>query len=369
MQQRLDNLRKKFRACGVSNFVVTKFSDIHSEQSSNIRYLSGFSGSNSLLFVTPRDAYLITDGRYTSQAREQVQGAQVFTYSGGTSLADSFVKELRENKAIRFRGRVGFEVGRATVDFHQCFTRSFPNAPLVELRDVVEKISAIKDDSEIAATRKACAITDRVFESLLHDIKPGMAESEIAAELTYRHRNFGAEKDAFDSIVASGERSALPHGRASDKKLKKGDFLTLDFGCFADSYCSDMTRTVVIGKASAEQKKIYRTVLEAQERAVDAVRAGKTCEEMDGIARKIITDAGYGKNFTHGLGHGIGLEVHTAPRLGAGNKLALAAGMIITIEPGVYVPGFGGVRIEDDVVVREDGGEVLTKSPKHLIEL
>jgi Xaa-Pro aminopeptidase len=369
MESRLNKLRRKFRALGVSNFVLAKFSDIHHEQSSNIAYLCGFTGSNALLLVTGKEAYLLTDGRYTNQAASEVKGAKVFIYSSGNSIADAFVRELKENKEIRFRGRIGFEVGRVTVDMHQCFSRAFPNSPLIELRDVVEHIAAIKDASEIAATRKACAITDKVFESLLGEIKPGVAEADLSAEVTYRHKKFGAERDAFEPIVASGERSALPHGRASSKKLQKGDFVTFDIGCVADGYTSDMTRTVVIGKASAEQKKIYHIVAEAQRRAAEEVKPGADCAVLDLLARNIITDAGYGDNFTHSLGHGIGREVHAFPRLFKASKDKLETGMIITIEPGIYIGGFGGVRIEDDVVVTTKGGEILNRSPKLLIEL
>lgn len=369
MQERLDALRRRFRALGISNFILTKFSDIHEESSATIRYLSGFSGSNAVLLVTGKEAFLITDGRYLNQAKEQVRGAQISTYSGGSSIADAFVRELKSNKNIRFRGRTGFEVGKMTVDFYQCFHSAFPNTALVETKDVVEPIAAVKSANEIAATRRACEITDRVFESLLGEIKPGVCEMDLAAEITYRHMKFGAERNAFHPIVASGERSALPHGRASEKKIKKGDFLTFDIGCVADGYTSDMTRTVVVGKASSEQKKIYNVVLEAQTRSAAAVAPGVPCSDLDAMARTIITDAGYGDKFTHSLGHGIGQEVHSFPRLNKTSKDKLVPGHIVTIEPGIYIEGFGGVRIEDDVVVTAEGGEILNRSPKQLIEL
>jgi len=369
MEERLDAVRRKFRALGVSNFLFTKFSDIHHEHYANISYLCGFTGSNAVLLVTGKDAYLITDGRYLNQAQEQVKGAQVFTYSNGSSLADAFVRELKQNREIRFRGRVGYEVSRMTVDFQQQFVKVFPNATLIEARDVAEQIAAIKDESEIAATRKACSITDKVFRSILEEIKPGVAECELAAEITYRHMKFGAQRDSFEPIVASGIRSALPHGRASTKKIEKGDFITFDIGCVADSYTSDMTRTVVVGKASAEQKKIYNLVLDAQKRSADAVQPGASCADLDALARKIITDGGFGDKFTHSLGHGIGQEVHAYPRLHKNSKDKLVPGNIVTIEPGIYINGFGGVRIEDDVVVTADGHEILNHSPKELLEL
>ncbi len=369
MLHRLDALRRKFRSLGVANFLLTKFSDIHHEGSSSIRYLCGFTGSNAVLLITGKDAFLLTDGRYINQAKEQVKGAIVITSGGGTSAADGFVQEFKVNKSIKFRGRVGFEVSRMTYQMHQLFTETFPDSPLVETTAVVEQIASVKDESEIAATRRAVEITDQVFLSLLADIKPGVSEMDIAAEITYRHMKFGAERDAFDPIVASGLRSALPHGRASMKKINSGDFVTLDIGCVADGYTSDMTRTVVVGKASAEQKKVYSTVLEAQEKAAAAVCPGAKCADLDLFARKIISDAGYGDYFTHSLGHGIGLEVHAYPRLHKNSKDKLVPGNIVTIEPGIYINDFGGVRIEDDVVVTADGGEILNKSPKNLIEL
>ncbi len=369
MLHRIDALRRKFRSLGVANFLLTKLSDIHHEGSSSIRYLCGFTGSNATLLITGKDAFLLTDGRYVTQAKEQVKGATVIISGGGSSAADGFVRELKTNKAIKIRGRVGFEIARLTYDMHRSFTAAFPSAPLVETTAVVEQIAAVKEAAEIAATRRAVEITDKVFNSLLSDIKPGVTELEISAEVTYRHMKFGAEGDAFEPIVASGLRSALPHGRASMKKIKSGEFVTLDIGCIADGYTSDMTRTVVVGKASAEQKKIYAIVLDAQQRAAEAVKPGAGCADLDLLARKIITDAGYGDYFTHSLGHGIGLEVHGHPRLFKNSKDKLVTGNIVTIEPGIYISDFGGVRIEDDVVVTADGGEILNKSPKHLIEL
>jgi len=369
MQERMDALRAKFRSLGVANFLLTKFSDIHHEGSSSIRYLTGFTGSNATLFVTGREAFLLTDGRYTNQAMEEVKGAVVIISGGGKSISDGFVRILKENKQVRVRGKVGFEASRMTYEMHRVFSESFPKSELVETFAVVENIAAVKDPSEIAATRRAVDITDKVFLSLLSEIKPGVCEMDIAAEVTYRHMKFGAERDAFEPIVASGIRSALPHGRASMKKIKAGEFVTLDIGCVADGYTSDMTRTVVVGKANAEQKKMYSVVLSTQKNAAAAVAPGARCADLDLLARNEIAAAGYGDYFTHSLGHGIGLEVHGHPRLFKNSKEKLLVGNIVTIEPGIYINDFGGVRIEDDVVVTPNGGEILNKSPKELIEL
>jgi len=366
MEARLAALRRRFRTLGVANFVVTKLS--------NIRYLCEFTGSNGLLLVTGKDAYFVTDGRYTNQARQQVGGAQVFIYTPAASNAESFTREMKVNREINFRGRIGIEATVMAVDLYQALRRTFPSSQLVETDNVVDDLAMVKDDGEIALIRKAVNITDKVFESVLGDIKPGISEKDIAAEITYRQQKLGAEKDGFDAIVASGPRSALPHGIASNRKIKKGDFVTLDFGCVYEGYPSDMTRTVVVGKASAEQKKIYSIVKEAQARGVEAVKSGIRCADVDAAARDVINRTGYGPQFSHGTGHGLGLwdrvkEVHARPVLSPLSKDRLKTGMVVTIEPGIYVEGFGGVRIEDDVVVRDGGCEVLTKSSKELLEL
>lgn len=361
MENRIDQLRKKFRSLGVSNFLVTRLS--------NIRYLCGYTGSNGILLVTGKEAYFLTDGRYTNQANEQVKNAQVFIYLNGTSPADAFVREFKSNREIRFRGRVGIESSFINVDLYQRFRNTFPKCNLIETSDIAEEIAAIKIDDEINAIRKAVEITDKVFTSLLDEVKPGVRESDLSAEITYRQKRLGASKDAFEPIVASGHRSALPHGIATNKKIERGDLITFDFGCVYEGYPSDMTRTVMLGKASSKQKDIYRVVQKAQREAVEAIKPDIKCADIDKIARKIITDAGYARNFTHGLGHGLGLEVHALPRLGHNSKHTLKPGMVVTVEPGIYIDGLGGVRIEDDIVVTEDGYEVLNSSTRDLLEL
>ena len=366
MEHRISALRRRFRTLGVANFLVTKMS--------NVRYLSGFTGSNGILLVTGKDVYFITDGRYTNQAREQVKGAKTFIYSGGATNAEAFAKELKMNREIHFRGRVGIEAQAMIVDFHQVLQRTFPAVSFMETNDVVDNNAAVKGKPEIDAIRRAAKISDKVFESLMGELKPGVSELDISAEITYRHKKLGAEKDGFEPIVASGPRSALPHGIASTRKIQKGDLVTLDFGCVVDGYPSDLTRTVVVGKANAEQKKIYRIVKEAQQAALDSVADGVKCADADTAARSVIEKAGYGPQFSHGLGHGLGLwdrvkEVHARPVLSKLSKDILRTGMTVTIEPGVYIEGFGGVRIEDDIVVTSGGCDILTKSTKELLEL
>ncbi|MBT3231759.1 MAG: aminopeptidase P family protein [Calditrichaeota bacterium] len=366
MQQRLDALRKKFRTLGVSNFIITRFENF---AQGSLRYLCGYTGSNGVLLVTNQDAYFITDGRYISQAKEQVKGAKVFIYSGGKSISDGFTRELKENKAIRFRGRIGFEARGTSAEFYRAMQTKFPNSELVETTDVIEKIAEIRNDDEIQLIQKAVDITDRVFKEVLGLIKPGQKEQELSADITYRHIMYGAEKNSFDPIVASGHRSALPHGIASDKVIEKGDFITFDIGCYYKGYASDMTRTVVLGKATDKQKEVYEVVQKAQLKAVEAIAPGVKCADLDKIARDIIKEAGYGDKFTHSLGHGVGHLVHGRPVLSWAALGKLKPGMVVTVEPGVYIEGFGGVRIEDDVLVTESGYQVLNNSPRDLIEI
>jgi len=366
MQQRLDALRKHFRSLGVANFLVTKFENF---SQSNIRYLCGYTGSNGVLLVTRRDAYFITDGRYTSQARSQVQDAKVFTFSNDGNIVKSFIRELKTNREIKFRGRIGIEARATSAEFYLAMQQAFPKSELVDTVNIILDISAIREKNEIDAIRRAVTITDRTFKEILPHIKSGIREKKLSSEITYRHLRSGAEKDAFEPIVASGWRSALPHGIASDKKIETGDFLTFDIGCVVDGYASDFTRTVVIGKASDEQKKIYKTIKVAQQLAIDTIAPGVKCSDVDKIARDYITEAGYGDYFTHSLGHGLGHIVHARPVLSRTAKGRLKPGNVVTVEPGIYIEGFGGVRIEDDVLVTENGHEVLNRTPRDLIEI
>jgi len=366
MQHRLDELRRKFRKLGISNFIVTKFEN-HSY--SNICYLCGYTGSNGVLLVTKKSAFFLTDGRYINQAKHEIRGAEVIIYKNRSSTGNVFVNELKLNPQIKFRGKTGIEGKATTAAFFHSMRRILPNIELVLTADVVENIAAIKEEDELHALRKACQITDSVFEEILPLIKPGVREKDISAEISYRHLMKGADKDSFESIVASGPRSALPHGIATDRKLKKGEFITLDFGCIYHGYPSDLTRTVVLGKATQEMRKIYGIVKEAQEAGVKAIAPGVKCAEVDSVARKIITDAGYGDKFTHSLGHGLSQIVHALPVLAASSKSRLERNNVVTVEPGIYIEDFGGVRIEDDVLVTDNGCEILNKSPKELIEL
>jgi Xaa-Pro aminopeptidase len=329
----------------------------------HVRYLTGYSGSNGLCIVTDSAVTLLTDFRYQEQIETEVPFASKRIVQG--DLLAAAIKE----KVFVHCSSVAFEEEYLSfVSFH-VLKEKLAGVRLFPSSEIVETLTAVKEETEIALIRKAAAITEQVFEKILGVLKPGIAESDIAAEISYLHRMFGAEKDSFDTIAASGVRGSLPHGTASSKKIQKGEMVTLDFGCVYQGYCSDLTRTVAIGAPSAEAKKIYRIVLDAQRAAINAARDGVAGKKLDSIARTFIKKKGYGKFFGHGLGHGIGLQIHESPRVFAKSKHTLRAGNVITIEPGIYLPGKCGVRIEDDVVIRDGTCEVITSSPKELIVL
>ena len=242
-----------------------------------------------------------------------------------------------------------------------------PLRHFIPATSILENITAVKDEKEIELIRSAAAISDKVFKKLLRLVRPGVRECDIAAEISYWHRKYGAECDAFDPIVASGERGALPHARASEKIIRRGELLVLDFGCCYRGYNSDITRTLAVGNPSGEMKKVYQIVLDAQMKAIDAVHSGVTARSIDAVARKHISRKGYGRYFIHSLGHGLGIHVHDPLRLSRLSNAVLTPGNVVTIEPGIYLPGRGGIRIEDDIVVRTNGCEILTTSSKELI--
>ena len=324
-----------------------------------IRYLTGFSGDSSLLYMDRKKGVLITDGRYTEQAKNEVKFFQVLEYTGSIWAAAA---ELAKGANV-----IGFDGG--------CYTYS----DYMELKELTGEvymqsidlsgIRMIKDKKELDMLLKAASIADEAFIKLLDDIKPGRTERSLAGRLEYYMRALGSEKTSFDTIVASGARSALPHGMASDKVVEIGDFITFDFGAVYQGYHSDMTRTVVLGMATPWHKEIYTVVEEAQRKGVKAAKVGMTGRELDAIVRDAIAQTGYGDYFVHGLGHGVGLEIHEMPNINKKGNIKLETGMIFTIEPGIYIPGKGGVRIEDTVVLTDEGAQPLNGVKKQLIEI
>jgi len=328
----------------------------------NRRYLTGFTGSAGTVVVGREAAFLLVDFRYVEQAKAQAPGLEIVHY-------DDLYKSLGEVLSKLKAQRVAFEAQHVTVAAKNKMEEKLPDVSWVPVESWVENLRAVKEPDELAAIEAAVALADRAFEYIIPRLK-GRTEKEVAFDLEFFMRKEGASKLAFDIIVASGENGALPHARPTDRVISTGDLVTLDFGCVVDGYCSDMTRTVAVGKSDGRQREIYQLVLEAQQTGVKAVQPGKAGKEVDAAARAVIAGAGYGEQFGHGLGHGVGLEVHERPPVLSklGEEL-LQEGMVTSVEPGIYIPGWGGVRIEDLVVVTSQGCRVLTQSPKELIHV
>ncbi|MEN6412571.1 MAG: Xaa-Pro peptidase family protein [Veillonellales bacterium] len=328
----------------------------------NCRYFSGFTGSAGMLLISNSATKLLTDSRYTEQAEKQTRGYEIIQYSSNPyATLDNAIQQLQLKN-------VGFEQDYITYDVFSKMRAILTKAVLVPSR--VNHLRMVKDADELAAIKKAVAIADAAFENILTFIRPDMSEQDISFELEFQMRRLGAEKMAFDMIVASGQRGALPHGAPSAKKIVPGEMITMDFGAVYQGYHSDITRTIVVGQATPKQRKIYDLVLAAQLTGIQATRAGLLGSEVDAKARQVIEAAGYGDFFGHGLGHSVGLTIHEEPRLSPSNTdTQLRENMVVTVEPGIYLPGWGGVRIEDTVVVSAAGCEVLTASSKELKEI
>lgn len=331
-----------------------------------IRYLTGFTGDSSLLYLDRQQGVLITDGRYTEQARNEMKFFKVLEYTPtGAHSIWAAAADLAKNAQAQV---VGFDGAYYSYDdytvLHELLGETYMQS--IDFSD----IRMIKDKKELDMLLKAASIADEAFIHLLEDIiKPGCTERSLAGRLEYYMRALGSEKTSFDTIVASGVRSALPHGMASDKVIEVGDFITFDFGAVYKGYHSDMTRTLVVGLANSWQQEIYTIVEEAQRKGLKAAEAGMTGRELDAIVRDSITACGYGDYYVHGTGHGVGLEIHEMPMINKRGATVLQTGMIFTIEPGIYIPGKGGVRIEDTVVLTEDGARALNGVKKQLIEI
>ena len=358
--RRIGSIRRKLAALNHAALLVTHLPDL--------RYLCGFTGSSAALAVTRHAARLFTDGRYTTQAAAEVKAAKVEIISSGPAIA-----ALQWMAAQPGVDSFAFDPTQTTVSELSALKAALPARLRKGLNPLesplIEPLRQLKDPDELAIISEAALIGCRLFEEILTVIRPGMTEIDLAAELEYRARRKGAEGMSFETIAASGARSALPHGRASSAKLPRKGFLTLDFGVIWQGYCSDMTRTVHLGKPGIRERAIYQAVLEAEEAAVAAVESGVDCATVDEAARSVLRINNLADYFTHSTGHGVGLEIHEGPRVGAKQKTRLAPGMVITIEPGVYLPGEFGIRIEDMVVVGRGSRQILTPAPKALIEL
>lgn len=328
----------------------------------NIRYLCGFIGSEGALLIGQETAWFLCDSRYTRQAESEVHDAQVVEC--GAVRVDTIAAIAMEHALHR----IGFEAAHVTVSAFRRMSEKLEAIDLIELPSALDEIRLCKDADEVAQLKYVATLASQSLGTILELIKPDVREVDIALALEMEMRRRGAEGIAFDFIVASGERGAMPHGRASDKHIQNGELVTIDFGAVKNGFHSDETVTVACGQPNARQQEIHAIVKAAHDRAIEAVRPGISCRDLDEVARSYIRDKGYGDYFGHGLGHGVGLEIHEAPTVSPRSSLVLAEGMVITIEPGIYIPGFGGVRIEDTVVVTGTGCDVLTSADKQLLQ-
>lgn len=349
---RLKGLRAELKRRGLEALIV---SDIK-----NIRYLSGFTGSSAYIIVTENKGFFLTDSRYATQAGSEVKGFKIKIYKKALEEITGLISGLKIKT-------LGFEGGNLSYDTYRKIKRSLGRTHLKSASGAIGALRVRKDPFELRRILDSIKVLDLGFKKAERILAPGVVEKEAALAIERAFEDAGGDALAFGTIIASGPRGALPHGKASDKKIKKGELVVVDMGVLLNGYNSDETRTYCIGKATELQKKIYLTVKEAQEKALTKIRPGVKAVEVDAAARSHIEKAGYGKYFGHGLGHGVGLEIHEGPSLSPFSKDVLAEGMVVTVEPGIYVPDWGGVRIEDMALVVKDGCEVLTKTSKDFV--
>jgi Xaa-Pro aminopeptidase len=356
--ERSARLRTRFGPSGIDALLVTRLP--------NVTYLTGFTGSAAMVLVAPEEIVFVTDGRYAEQAAEQLAAAGV---PARTEVRVSQVAQ-RDAMSDAARGyhRLGLEAHGVTWAQQRAFaTEWFPDAVLVPTEHLVEELRRVKEPAEVARIHAACAIADEALASVAPRLADRPPEREVALWLELETRDRGASGTSFDPIVASGPNGAKPHVRPTDRQIEPGEPVVIDFGCVVDGYCSDMTRTLSVGDPGPEARRVYEVVREAQQTGRHAVRAGADCARVDKACRDVIDAAGWGDAFVHGTGHGVGLEIHEAPRVAATARDTLARGYVVTVEPGVYLPGVGGVRIEDTVVVTDDGADVLTGFSKDFL--
>jgi Xaa-Pro aminopeptidase len=352
--EKLEKIQRRLDKLGIDGMLITS--------SYNRRYMTGFTGSAGVVLITPGKGLLITDFRYTEQATKQCKGYEVVQQKG--SITEEVAAQVKKFGVQK----LGFEENDVTFSTFKAFDKEI-NAELVPFSGEIEKLRLIKTEAEIKILKEAAEIADAAFKHILGFIRPGLKELEVSNELEFFMRSLGATSSSFDTIVASGYRSALPHGVASDKVIESGDMITLDYGAYYKGYVSDITRTIALGEPSDKLKEIYQIVLDAQLRGVNGIKPGITGKQADALTRDYITEHGYGEYFGHSTGHGIGLEVHEGPALSKKSDIVLEPGMAVTVEPGIYIAGLGGVRIEDDIIITKDGNERLTHSDKELIIL
>ncbi|HET6567790.1 MAG TPA: aminopeptidase P family protein [Rhodothermales bacterium] len=354
---RTDSIRQVASTKGVDAVLISFLPDV--------RWACGFTGSNGLLLVLPSTVHFVTDGRYRTQACQEIHDAEIDVDVAPGNLYD----RILERGLLEGADSVLVQADHLSMAEFESLRVRWPDHSWVAVAGLLAQYVAAKTPDEVEHIQRAQQLTEQVFESILGVIRPGTTEREIAAEIVYRHLKGGAQSMSFEPIVASGPNGALPHARPTDREIRTGDLVVLDVGCYLDGYASDMTRTIAVGDPGSEARKVYQTVLEAQQAALSVARAGIPATDLDGAARSVIGDAGYGEYFSHSLGHGVGLQVHEWPRIAQSADYPLPLYAAVTIEPGIYIPREYGVRIEDIVVLQEDGCRNLTSAPKDLIIL
>jgi Xaa-Pro aminopeptidase len=350
--ERRDKLRRAIAKAQAEALLVTSFV--------NVTYLTGFTGDDSYLLVRRDGELMISDPRYTTQIKEECPGLDAHIRRPGINMLRGVMKVVKQAKI----SKLAFEADSMTVALRDSIAEALPKVELISAAGLVERQRRVKDQDEIAAIRKAVWYAERAFSVLRATLRPDKTEKQIADELEAQMRLFGAKCASFPTIIAVGPRAALPHARPTGVEIGSSPFVLVDWGADGGLYKSDLTRVLITGKIPPKLERIYGVVLKAQQAAIKAIRPGLTGEAVDKVARDIIGQAGYGRYFGHGLGHGLGLEIHEAPRLAVNNQVVLKPGMVVTVEPGIYLPGFGGVRIEDDVLVTRSGHEVLTSAAR-----
>ena len=354
---RAEQVRARLADSGCDALVVTRLP--------NVRYLTGFTGSAGVVLLTPEELVLLTDGRYTTQSREQLNAAGV---DGAIEIVASQTLQLEQIRSRCVPGtRIGLEAHGVTWAQQRSFADTLAACTLVPTEDIVEGLRRIKEPGEVARIRAACAIADDALLTTLPLLADRPTEQQFALALEVGMRERGASGTSFDTIVASGPNGAMPHARPSARPIEPGELVVIDFGCIVEGYCSDMTRTVSFGDPGPDARHLWDVVRESQEAGRAAVADGVECAAVDRASRDVIDDAGWGELFSHGTGHGVGLEIHEAPKVAKTASGTLDAGVVVTVEPGVYLPGVGGVRLEDTVVVTATGAEALTEFPKSLV--
>lgn len=354
-EKRIERLRSGMQEAGLAALFITN--------AYNRQYITGFTGSSGYVLVTSDAAYLLTDFRYMEQAGEQANHFEVVEH--GPGVMTTVLELLRKHNV----NALGFEQAHVSFMTHASYKADLTDIELIPTANIIENLRMIKDEQELQIMQEAADLADLTFTHILNFVRPGITEKQVALEMEVFIRQNGGTSTSFDTIIASGERSALPHGVASDRVIGNNEFVKMDFGAYYKGYCSDITRTIVLGTPSDRHREIYGIVLEANLACLSGLKPGLTGQQADALARDVIDKYGYGAQFGHSTGHGLGMEVHESPGLSKRELRQLQPGMVVTVEPGIYLPGFGGVRIEDDVVIKEDGIRILTKSTKELLVL